>query len=207
MGNPGESGWGMQLVQESNVIFVTLFIYASDGRPTWATAQLNSIGSLTWSGPLYVTSGPWFGGPFNPSSVGVRRAGIMTFSAPFVQAGTVTYSIDGVTVTEQVQRQTLVFENYSGNYVVGAHAQSSGCYNPSFNGVFANAANVDISHNGTNASISWQFVGGPACGLAGIYEQAGHMGVISGNYSCTSGEVGQMRFFELTNRRGMMAGR
>jgi hypothetical protein len=101
--NPNESGWGMQLVQQAEFIFATLFIYGADGKPTWATAQLTPIGTPSWSGPVYVTSGPWFGGTFNPASVTVRQAGSMTFTASSVTAGTVTYSIDGVTVTKQIQ--------------------------------------------------------------------------------------------------------
>src|SRR6185312_8356183 len=110
--------WGMQLVQQGSRIFATLFIYRADGTPMWATALLDSTGGLTWSGPLYLTTGPWFGGPFNPGAVGNRLAGTMTFSSQFVETGTVTYSIDGVVVTKQVERRLFNYDNYNGAYVV-----------------------------------------------------------------------------------------
>ena len=56
-----ESGWGIQFVQNDNTIFATLFVYGPDGQPTWYSATLGYQGSLTWSGTLYKTTGPWFG--------------------------------------------------------------------------------------------------------------------------------------------------
>ena len=35
-----ESGWGLQLVQRGNVIFATLFVYDTNGTPTWYTPPL-----------------------------------------------------------------------------------------------------------------------------------------------------------------------
>ncbi len=58
---PAESGWGIQLVQEELTIFATMFVYDSNGQSTWYTATLSYVASLTWSGALYATTGPWFG--------------------------------------------------------------------------------------------------------------------------------------------------
>jgi hypothetical protein len=55
-----------------HVIFATLLLYGPDGTPRGAkAAPLNSVGKFAWSGPLYITSGPSFGGPFNHRAVGV----------------------------------------------------------------------------------------------------------------------------------------
>ena len=205
--NPSESGWGMQMVQESNFVFATLFIYGADSKPTWATAEMTAVAGNVFSGPLYVTSGPWFGGPFDPNAVGVRQAGTMTFTAQAVGIGVVSYSIDGVQVTKQIQRETLVFEDYTGNYVVGIKFQASGCFNPSNDGVVATGMAVDISQTGANMSSIFYFPNGNACTYSGNYGQSGHMGALTGNFSCTSGEVGQMIIFEMTNRIGMISGR
>ena len=32
---PSESGWGVNLIQAEDVIFVTLFIYGPNNQPTW----------------------------------------------------------------------------------------------------------------------------------------------------------------------------
>ncbi len=205
--NPNESGWGMQLVQQGAQIFATLFIYRSDGAPTWATALLNPAGNFTWNGPLYVTSGPWFGGPFDPAAVGARLAGSLTFSAPLVSSGTVSYSIDGVQVTKQVVRQLFNYDNYNGAYVVTVNLTQSSCFPPIANGTGTGAFAISVSHSGTSMAMTWVFPTGETCVYSGSYSQAGRMGDFRGTYSCSTGEVGNMAFFEMTNRVGMLSGR
>jgi hypothetical protein len=205
--NPNESGWGMQLVQQGEIIFATLFIYRSDGAPTWVTAALNPTGHLTWSGGLYSTSGPWFGGPFNSAQVGVRQVGTLTFSAPFVNQGTVSYSIDGVPVTKQVERQLFNYDNYNGSYVVTVNLTASSCFAASQNGSGTGAFAISVSHSSTSMGMTWVFPGGQVCVYSGSYLQAGRIGNFQGAYSCSTGEVGNMTLFEMTNRIGMLSGR
>jgi hypothetical protein len=204
--NPNESGWGMQLVQQGGRIFATLFIYGSNGTPTWATALLDATGGFTWSGPLYVTTGPWFGGPFNPATVGARQAGTLTFTAQSVQTGSVTYSIDGVVVTKQIERQLFNYDNYNGSYVVTVNLTASSCFVGS-NGTGTGAFAISVSHSATNMAMTWVFPGGQTCVYTGAYSQAGRFGQFLGTYSCSTGEMGNMEFFEMTNRVGMLSGR
>ena len=56
-----------------------------------------------WSGPLYVTSGPYFGGAFNASAVTVRQVGTVRLDAGCSGCNVFnnlrfTYSVDGVNV-------------------------------------------------------------------------------------------------------------
>ena len=37
--NPQESGWGLNLVQQDETAFVTLFVYDAENRPTWYFAE------------------------------------------------------------------------------------------------------------------------------------------------------------------------
>ncbi len=41
--NPAESGWGIQFVQQRDVIFATLYVYDASGAPVWyvATTRLH----------------------------------------------------------------------------------------------------------------------------------------------------------------------
>src|SRR4051812_7004477 len=73
---PTESGWGANVVQQGNTMFVTLFVYGSNNQPTWfvasAVTQTGGSTSGTFSGPLYQTTGPYFAnGGFNSASVTV----------------------------------------------------------------------------------------------------------------------------------------
>lgn len=187
---PTESGWGMQLVQQGSTVFATLFVYGQSGQPTWAVATLQSHGqgSYIWSGLLYVTSGPWFGGVFNPNMVGVTQAGTMTFQLSTVTDGNLTYSINGVEVTKQVTRETLVVDDYTGAYSVGVHMSAAACTSPSSNGDIAATMNLNVSQTAGNASLTWTFLNGNVCTYNGPYTQTGKVGAVNANYTCTSGE-------------------
>ena len=206
---PTESGWGMQMVQEGSTVFATLFIYGANGQPTTAVATLQSHGhgAYIWSGLLYVTTGPWFGGVFDPTLVSVTQAGSMTFQLNTVTNGNLTYSINGVEVSKQVTRETLTLDDYTGTYTIGVHMSATACNNPSGNGDLAGTMNLAVSQTASTASLTWTFPNGAVCTYNGPYSQNGKMAAINANYTCTSGEVGQLDLFEMTNRMGMISAR
>lgn len=201
--NPSESGWGMQLVQNNGFVFATLFVYGADGKPTWFTAPLNYTGSFVWSGPLYANTGPWYAGPFNPSQVGVRQAGVLTFQLASIGNGTVVYTVDGVQVTKNVTRETMVNENITGVYdAVGTQTQS--CSYPLTSGTFSALATLSISQSG-NAVTGQVLSPSGSCTLTGTYGQSGKLGAVTGTYSCTWGEIGTLQIFEIvTTEYGML---
>jgi hypothetical protein len=192
----------MQLVQNNNFVFATLFVYGSDGKPTWYTAALNNAGGFTWTGPLYANVGPWFAAlPFNPNAVGARQVGTMVFSASDVANGTITYTVDGISVSKRVTRETLVNENISGNYQL-IITKDQVCI-PAVGGTAhgVEQANFALSHFGN--AFTGQSGG---CAFNGTYGQTGKMGNAIGTYSCTSGEIGSFHLFEIiVTETGIMA--
>ena len=119
--DPNESGWGVNLIEQQGTIFMTLFVYGTDGRPAWYVGPEINLTSTTsssrvYTGALYATTGMWFGGAFNPSGVGVRQVGSVTFTATSPYAGTLAYSVDGVFVSKAIQRQFIRHINLSGTY-------------------------------------------------------------------------------------------
>jgi len=112
--NQNESGWGMNVIQQNGVLFVTLFVYGTDSRPTWYVAsntQFVAGTSVRFTGPLYTVTGPYFGGAFNPNAVNVRQVGTLTFDTTctgcnIYSNAQVTYTVDGVTVVKSVRQQT-----------------------------------------------------------------------------------------------------
>ncbi|MGH8850099.1 MAG: hypothetical protein ACREYD_03805, partial [Casimicrobiaceae bacterium] len=59
---PTEAGWGIQLVQSGPIIFITMFVYDSAGKPIWYVGTIYPTATpLLWEGDIYVTNGPWFG--------------------------------------------------------------------------------------------------------------------------------------------------
>ena len=194
---PSESGWGMQLVQNNNFVFATLYIYGSDGTPRWLTGQLNGVGGFTWSGPLYATTGPSFASPvYDPSIVGYQQVGTMTFHLTDIADGVLTYTVNGISITKSVTRETLVNEDLSGSYdVVGTQTQT--CLPPLSSGKGVGLGSLSVSQVGTN--ITGEFVGpGGTCTIVGTYVQTGKLGAVNGTYSCSTGEVGTLHLYEIT---------
>ena len=105
--NPNESGWGLNLVQHATkVIFGVWYTYEADGTRTWYIIPSGSwTNSMTYTGALYVTTGPSYTKAFDPNQVAVRQVGTATLSFSSQNTGTFTYSVDGVSGTKSMQRQ------------------------------------------------------------------------------------------------------
>lgn len=114
--NPNESGWGVNLIEQQGILFVTLFVYAPDGRPTWYVGPATTRAGNAYSGALYTTTGPWFGAFFNPAAVGVRQVGTVTFTPSSNVRGTLAYSVDGAFVSKAIERQSWAHINLGGTY-------------------------------------------------------------------------------------------
>ncbi len=103
-----ESGWGINVILQNDVAYLTFFVYDSSKNQIWYSAPAKYQGAIgiggaqVWSGNLYETHGPWFGGAFNPGVVVVRQAGTATFSLESINHSTLTYTVDGVAVSKFV---------------------------------------------------------------------------------------------------------
>jgi arabinogalactan endo-1,4-beta-galactosidase len=107
--NSNESGWGINLEQQGDIVFATLFTYDATGKPTWFVMSNGTRTSgESFTGDLYRTSGSAFDAqPFVPiGAANVTRVGTMTVA--FDDAGTtLTYAVDGKSVTKQIDKQVF----------------------------------------------------------------------------------------------------
>jgi hypothetical protein len=201
-----EQGWGIQLVQRGSVIFATLFVYDVNGNPTWYTATMDYTTNLTWTGTLYATmNGTYFASPWNPRTLLVNPVGVMTWSAPLIDGGTLTYIVNGVTVVKNVVRQTLVFDDYSGHYAGYVHREFAGCPNNSTAEV---PRITDITQNGTAINILETFPSlGGSCTFIGTVSEFGQMGDFQGTYVCSDGSGGTSEWLEVQVTRSGLSNR
>lgn len=203
-----EQGWGMQLVQRGSVIFATLFVYGPTGAPTWYTATMDYTSNLTWTGQLIATTGTYFASPWNPGALTVNVVGTMTWQAPLVEGGTLTYVVNGVAVVKNVTRQSLVLDNFAGHFGGGIHSTITSCANPAFDGTVESFGILNIVQNGSAISLQSLPLIGASCSYAGTLNQFGQMGVITnGNYNCTDGTVGTFQASEMQVTRTGLTGR
>ncbi len=102
-----ESGWGVNITHQGDILFATWFTYDAGGRGLWLAvpdARMTSTGNYT--GTLYRTTGPVFSAsPWNPALVTVTPVGTATFSFPDGNTGTFAYTFNGVSQTKSILRQ------------------------------------------------------------------------------------------------------
>jgi hypothetical protein len=107
--NPAESGWGVNLTHQGDILFATLFTYDASGKGLWLVMSDGvKTSDAHYSGKLYSTHGPSFDAvPFSPSAVTITEVGTMSFAFTNGNAGTMTYTYNGTTVTKSIQRQVF----------------------------------------------------------------------------------------------------
>ena len=195
-GGTSESGWGINLIQQGEVIFATMFVYASDNTAHWysASALLPVGGSTTlFSGDLTESRGPWLGGPtFDPNAVTRTTVGAMAVAFSGPNNAALSYSVNGVQVNKQITRITWRNVNIAGNYIGGMVGRSSNCSGVSA-GQVAVFDNLTVTQNGANVTMRVDFNQGgtgtaSSCTYSGILAQAGRLSAINGGtYTCTVG--------------------
>ena len=194
--NPAESGWGVMMVQHQDSIFIATFLYGADGKGTWFNGLLVYDG-FDYVGQLIQTEGPSHLGPFNPNAVARKVVGTARLIPDGDHRFTFTYTVDGATVTKNLERLTLAANSLTGEYYGGLVGMMSNCTPASLDGYYTSLANMTIEHTGFNLTVSGQFSnnhgGNTSCSFAAVYSQFGRMGEAVGNYSCTSGETGTFR--------------
>ena len=108
-GGEAESGWGVNIAHQGDVLFATWFTYDTDGRGMWLVLPSGArTGSGAYSGALYRTTGPAFSSPtWNASSVAATQVGTASFAFSDAEHGTFTYSVGAVTQSKPIVRQVF----------------------------------------------------------------------------------------------------
>lgn len=196
---PGETGWGVNVVLQRDVAFLTFFVYDTMGNPVWFTSDVHlaTDGSSVWNGKLYSTNGPWFGGPFPAGNLIVRQVGTASFAVAGLNQATLTYTVNGVTVVKTLGRQTWTSEDYTGEYLGGYSLTNANCTQAGLNGLEEAGGSLSVAQNGSAVSVTATTSGG-TCTFSGTYSQTGKLGQVTGNYACTSGVQGAFALIEMT---------
>jgi len=197
--NPKESGWGVTIAHQQNVMFLTFFVYRADGSPYWVVATLQNVGNSdlrtmphVFSGDVYETHGPTFSVPFNSASVTEKKVGTATFTVPqYVNQGFLQYTINGISVTKAISRQTLSNVDFSGSYYLSAYYRTYNCLDPSYNGEQSDSGTFSIRQaDNTPFAMGSMSEKLGSCRFDGSYKQYGSEGRVDGTYSCTDGMNG-----------------
>ena len=210
-----QQGWGVNIIQQGNILFVTMFMYGPDNTPRWYVASnVISTSQTTFSGALFfVPSGTYFANPWSGTSP-AQQVGNIAFTFGTATRGSMTFSINNAQVTKQIIRQTWAADNLTGNYIGGSVGLGSGCGG---NGGILIHGELTVAHTQPNVSMVVDFVTGNGaqgrCNYSGTYDQVGSVGSINGgNFNCTIGGqtnalIGTFNIQEIRNTRNGWNGR
>jgi hypothetical protein len=189
---PTEAGWGLNLIQQGDVIFGTMFVYGADNTARWFSVTLNPTGgSTTWNGPLDQTTGSYYAAPWNNASVTHNVVGNMSITFNDANSATLTYSVNGASVTKSISRFSLRAPNLSGKYVGGGFGTGpqSGCGSSGIS-IFDT---LNVTQNGNAVTLRVDFVNGnnqqATCTYSGTLNVTGRTGSIAGTFGCVVGNT------------------
>jgi len=193
--NPSEAGWGLSVAQQNDVLFASLLVYDEQRRPTWFVAtSVKSTGNGVYAGPLYRSSGPFFGTSFDPSTVGAEAVGtlsvhyIVDFAGGQTSSLQLAYTVNGTSIAKTLTRMTwdsnatrLIGGYYGGiNVAIAPLPQPFSCPdNPNTYFPPGGEIHINMSEPNTIAIIRGEGVDVLRI-IGGVYQQTGQAGTITG---------------------------
>ncbi len=191
--NPNESGWGINISHQGDVMFASWFIYGANGQPTWIfLSRADRSGALgnSFTGDIFRTTGtPFAVVPFVPlQGTNITKVGTATLIFSDARTGSLTYSIDGAQVVKQITRQTISPYNLTGSYFGGLKRENNGsaCLNAALNGSLLNQAIYSVSHTVATGALTITEVGGTSCNFSGNTQVFGSIMEGSGTFTCAA---------------------
>lgn len=186
---PTESGWGINIAHQGDVMFATWFIYGANGQPTWiylSNGTRSGTTSNIFTGRIYqaINGSPFSAVPFVPSTgSNFNDVGQATLVFADARTGTLTYNIGAVQVVKQITRLNLATLNLTGTYYGGLFRPATCANSGVGNSIFS------VTHTPSLGSVSIVEVGGDNCRFTGTLNQLGSVVAGNGNYTC-QGETG-----------------
>ena len=192
-----ETGWGVNFAQNGDFVFATFFVYGPSFQPTWYSAEMTTInGGVTYTGPLYHTTGSWFGAAWKPAEhPPATLVGNATFTPSTATTGMLTYSVNNLPegqaiVTKAIQRFTLKSINIAGSYVGTGVVSVTGCSDSSQNGTSLFDVDPEITQGVSGqVGVTLSF-NNEKCMLTGAAIQEGQLLQMPGaSYVCATGNT------------------
>ena len=179
---PGsEAGWGLNIAQQGEVLFVTWFTYDSDGTGLWLVMPSGSrVGDNMFGGRLYQAIGPAFDtSAWDPRRVLSTQVGDLLLTFSDANNGVMTYTVNGIgislngdtqgghgnTQTKPITRQVFASPV--------PECSSTGAVNPSnYQDLWWGAADgsqagwgVNVTHQGETLFATWFTFGADGRGV------------------------------------------
>lgn len=103
--NAAENGWGLSLIRGASGAYgIIMYNYNAGRNSTWYFMSGGTFNGTTYTAPVTLYTGPAFSEPFSAVPVNITTVGTVTLNFTSATAGTMTYTISGVTVTKSITK-------------------------------------------------------------------------------------------------------
>jgi hypothetical protein len=106
--DPAESGWGLHLTHQGDVVVAVWFTYDATGKPTWLVMAASKTALNTYGGAIYRTTGPAYNeATYDQLAVTETQVGSATLTFLDRDNGTFSSIADGVAQNKGITRQVF----------------------------------------------------------------------------------------------------
>ncbi|HUP31286.1 MAG TPA: hypothetical protein VM122_13995 [Usitatibacter sp.] len=191
---PGESGWGVHVTLQDDVVFLVIYVHdtsseprfyvATDMRPTAQSPSQQPV----FSGALYRTQGSPFAAAFDPARFDAKPVGNATLRLVSSGSAVLSYDVQGVAVTKTLARQALRALSLASDYLGGTFVSTNGCTAGAGLPALSFPGTIKVAQAGDDVVIDTRFEPGftevGTCRLTGKLFQEGSIATIRGTYAC-----------------------
>jgi hypothetical protein len=168
-----ESGWGVNVTHQGDILFATWFTYDTDGSGMWLVMSNGAkTGEGTYTGALYRTTGPAFSAvPWNPAQVVVTAVGSGTFTFSDANNGTFAYTVNGVAQSKAITRQVFSspVPTCAAGGSLGANYQDLWWKSPAES---ESGWGINLTHQGNTIFATWFTYGADGKGMWLVMDNA-----------------------------------
>jgi hypothetical protein len=107
--SPQESGWALDVFQSGDKLVAVWAVYDLAGRATWYAMLsgnwLRDAGNaLHYAGTVYRTTGPYWGGAYDPAATTIAAVGTADFLPMATSRAIFNYNIEGIAGSKTIER-------------------------------------------------------------------------------------------------------
>ena len=104
--NRSESGWGLYLAHQGDIVVAVWFTYDTTGKATWFVMAASKTAPNTYTGAIYRTTGPAYSAStFDPSKVTEAQVGSGTLMFADRANGTFSYTVNAAAQKKSIARE------------------------------------------------------------------------------------------------------
>lgn len=186
--NDQQSGHGLNIGQQNDILFVSWFTYDETGAGMWLTMSAFLTGTRA-SGDWIRTTGPALGTPFDPAKVTKTIVGTGTLTFGSLHDATLDWTVNGKSGSVALTRMSWATRNPAGAQAGRMYVTPVGC---------SGAPNLNVSitttYSTSGSTITviddYRPIGTKVCTMTGTLVPSGSYFFVSGSYACDNGQTG-----------------